>query len=518
MNDHTGKTVPRPPGVRDVLPDEAHAIRQVVGQLEADLERFGYQLVDTPVVEYADLFLTKVGDDLLRRLYEFELRGRSLCLRPEYTAAIARLYVENLQHHPKPIRLQFSGPIFRYETFGSYRSRQTTVVGAELLGASGPVADAEIVGLAHHALRSLGIGEPKLILGNIGLIARCLQHFDLDRQTQQLIIGQIENLRRPDRGRGYVMRQLGTLMESDLDGLLGAALPSEDERPVGIDDGLEAEDEIARVVDVMLGSAVVDSHGSRSLEEIASRLSAKLRRARQREDIVRALEFVEGLCQLHGTPGQVLDVLRERLRGYGAALETLNGLAETIGLLPYYGLREEQIELEVGLARGVAYHTDIIFEIHAPTGPAQHVCSGGRYDDLLQLLGSSQPVPAAGFSIYVEPVIEALDARWRVDASTRQADFLVLAVTNDEVAHSIRAAQALRELGARVELDCRPATSLKTRLGYADKRGFPYAVIVGPDEVESGTLSLREMATKRQTQWPLEDAARLLKELGILTE
>jgi histidyl-tRNA synthetase len=515
MNDHTGKTVPRPPGVRDVLPDEAHAIRQVVGQLEADLERFGYQLVDTPIVEYAELFLTKVGDDLLRRLYEFELRGRSLCLRPEYTAAIARLYVENLQHHPKPIRLQFSGPIFRYETFGSYRSRQTTVVGAEMLGASGPVADAEIVGLAHHALRSVGIGEPKLILGNIGLIARCLQHFDLDRQTQQLIIGQIENLRRPDRGRSYVMRQLGTLMEN-LGGLLGAARPSEDER-VGIDGRPEAEDEIARMVD-LLGSAVIDSHGSRSLEEIASRLSAKLRRARQREEIVRALEFVEGLCQLHGTPGQVLDALGERLRGYGAALETLGGLAETIGLLPHYGLREEQIELEVGLARGVAYHTDIIFEMHAPTGPAQHVCSGGRYDDLLQLLGSSQPVPAAGFSIYVEPAIEALAASEGVDASARQADFLVLAVTDGEVAHSIRAAQALRELGARVELDCRPATSLKTRLGYADKRGFPYAVIVGPDEVESGTLSLREMATKRQTQWRLEDVGRLLKELGVLTE
>src|SRR6266852_3946577 len=106
----------RPPGFYDRTTQEATEAAAVTAELQQMMSRFGYQVVETPLVEYADLFLTKSGDEAINRLFNFEMYGRQLCLRPEFTASAARLYIERYQHELKPIRWQFAGPIFRYES------------------------------------------------------------------------------------------------------------------------------------------------------------------------------------------------------------------------------------------------------------------------------------------------------------------------------------------------------------------------------------------------------------------
>ena len=191
----------RPPGVYDRLPAEAASITAIEAGLSRVIASFGYQQIETPLIEYADLFLTKSGDEAINRLFSFELYGRQLCLRPEFTASAARLYVERFQHEPKPIRWQVGGPVFRYESPQHSHSRQFTMLGVELIGPSGVAGDAETLGLAALGLYALGLNDWTLTVGHVGLAALALDRFDLDRRTRRFLLGQIENLRRSDRGR-----------------------------------------------------------------------------------------------------------------------------------------------------------------------------------------------------------------------------------------------------------------------------------------------------------------------------
>src|SRR5579859_2413110 len=211
----------RAPGFYDRNAAETSAAAYVSSLLQRSMRRFGYIPVETPIVEYVDLFLTKSGDEAINRLFTFEMYGRQLCLRPEFTASAARLYIERYQHEQKPIRWQFAGPIFRYESPQRSHSRQFTMLGAELIGPSGVSGDAEMISMAARGLYDVGLKDWTLVIGHVGLVGQLLDRFALDRRTRRLLLGQIENLRRADRGRPYVIEQLEQLY---------ANLPSQLER------------------------------------------------------------------------------------------------------------------------------------------------------------------------------------------------------------------------------------------------------------------------------------------------
>ena len=153
-------------GMRDVFSAEYAQRRDIQAQLEGHLLRHAYVPVELPILENTELYLRKSGEDIASRLFEFDFKSRRIALRPELTASILRAYVEHLQDEPLPLRLQYAGPVFRYEKPQQNRFRQFTVAGAELLGAAGPLADAEILHLACSGLTALGIRNQRLVLGH----------------------------------------------------------------------------------------------------------------------------------------------------------------------------------------------------------------------------------------------------------------------------------------------------------------------------------------------------------------
>ena len=102
-------------GMRDVFSADFARHRRVQAALESLLRAHAYVPIDLPIVENTELFLRKSGEDIAARLYEFNFRGRRIALRPEITASVLRAYVERLQDEPLPLRIQYSGPVFRYE-------------------------------------------------------------------------------------------------------------------------------------------------------------------------------------------------------------------------------------------------------------------------------------------------------------------------------------------------------------------------------------------------------------------
>src|SRR5262249_53952733 len=124
-----------------------------------------------------------------------------------------RAFVDDLQGHGLPLRLHYAGPIFRYERPSRGRSRQFTVVGVELVGASGTAADAEVLYLACAGLESLGITRYRLVLGHLGAALQLLGQLGMRDHAQGLVLDQMEPIARgradPDAVVARVVDLLG---------------------------------------------------------------------------------------------------------------------------------------------------------------------------------------------------------------------------------------------------------------------------------------------------------------------
>src|SRR3954447_8640728 len=162
-----------PRGTYDLLPEDAALRRRIVEGARALAEGAGFGQIETPVFEDSELFVRTVGeatDIVSKEMYTFEDRsGRSLTLRPEGTAPVCRAYLEHGMHKlPQPVKLWYTGPMFRYEAPQSGRYRQHAQFGLETIGSDDPAVDAELIDLLAHLYARLGLDGIRLHLTSIG--------------------------------------------------------------------------------------------------------------------------------------------------------------------------------------------------------------------------------------------------------------------------------------------------------------------------------------------------------------
>jgi len=162
-----------PKGTYDVLPDDQPLRRWVIARAESVFQLYGYRRIDTPTFEETRLFARGVGEstDIVRKeMYTFDdLGGRSMTLRPEGTAPVARAYVEHGMHTlPQPVKLYYHSPMFRYESPQSGRYRQHHQLGVEVFGSAEPEVDAEVIGVLAALYREIGLEGLDLRLNTMG--------------------------------------------------------------------------------------------------------------------------------------------------------------------------------------------------------------------------------------------------------------------------------------------------------------------------------------------------------------
>ncbi len=161
-------------GTYDVLPERQSSWHLLRDTAERVLGRAGVEELTTPVIEHAELFERSVGAsaDLVvqKEMYRFEDRGgRTLALRPEFTAGVLRSFVEHGMHtRPTPVKLWSLGPAFRAENVQRGRYRQFHQLNCEYLGLPGPLIDAEAIAALHDLLVELGLPELRVALGSVG--------------------------------------------------------------------------------------------------------------------------------------------------------------------------------------------------------------------------------------------------------------------------------------------------------------------------------------------------------------
>ncbi len=167
---------PIPPGALDLTGPAAQTRRRLLRVVADGLERAGYQELLPPTFEYEEVFVRAGGPEVAERLIRFTDRdGRILALRYDFTASLARVAATTLRAAPRPLRLCYSGNVFRQEPDRGGRPRETLQAGAELLGQGDLEADVEIVRLTLDLARSVGLRDFQLNLGHVGVLAPGLQ-------------------------------------------------------------------------------------------------------------------------------------------------------------------------------------------------------------------------------------------------------------------------------------------------------------------------------------------------------
>jgi histidyl-tRNA synthetase len=159
-------------GTHDLWPVDAAQHRRIVDTLKSVSERFGFGEIATPLMEFTPVFQRTLGDTsdiVTKEMYTFADRnGESITLRPEGTAGVARAFISAKAYDQTPLKLWYTGAMFRYERPQKGRQRQFHQVGVEVLGASEPLADVEVLVLAQQFLQQLGITDVQLQLNTLG--------------------------------------------------------------------------------------------------------------------------------------------------------------------------------------------------------------------------------------------------------------------------------------------------------------------------------------------------------------
>ena len=443
-------------------------------RLETFLDRRGYETASTPMLESTDLFLRKSGGELASKMYSFaDPSGRRVSLRPEFTSSIVRAYVEGTLNAQLPLRLQYCGTVFRYEPDES-GPREFLQLGAEVLGADRTAADAEVLAFAAQGLSALGVRGHRLRIGHLGVVNGMLEALQLSERARVFLLGSLADLRQGAKGREQVRERAAQLE------LLGG----HDRRDLsGLAQRLGTAD-AQGMVEGFLAGAVTSTIGQRTPEEVFLRYLRKLRETEDPAQMEQALQFATSLASTAGQPQRALPGLQALLTGHGLPNSLLKPVQDLLKELEAYDLQGAPLVLDLGLARGIAYYTGMVFEIEHPRVKGlPSLGGGGRYDGLVKALGGSKEVPALGYAYALDRVAELLAESFGSDEPQPATRVLVVAA-EATMQQAVATAERLRGQGIPAELDIVSKTEAEAAR-YAKRRGITTVMRVGRDGTTS---------------------------------
>jgi histidyl-tRNA synthetase len=230
------------------------------------------------------------------------------------------------------------------------------------------------------------------------------------------------------------------------------------------------------------------------------------------------VERVLELAAMAGDNRQKLELARERLAEYPQAQEGIRELWDILDHLEAAGFGDRWIRIDLALARGLDYYTGPIFETVVNEPRIGSITGGGRYDNLIGIF-ARQEIPAVGTSFGLERIIDVIEELGMWPDRGTVVEVLVTVFQEDLLAPSLSIAQQLRSSGIRSDLYYDYRSDIGKQLRYADRKGIPVAVIVGPDEVAKGEAIVKVMASGQQRHVPMAEVApevrRVLMEIGL---
>jgi histidyl-tRNA synthetase len=443
--------------MQDAGPNELAARDAATATLRDVFGLRGYERAETPILEQTELYIRKSGGGLSSRLYGFsEPGGFDVSLRPEFTSAILRHAADN-GSTTQSVRLMYDGPVFRYaspEDEDGDKTRQFTQLGAELIGPPAPSADGEIIAMALEGLEALGVGGARVVVGHVGVVMAALTEFNLSERAKLFLINSVSELK-----NGQIdsvtekASALGFISDVVVDNAQAAA---ERERIAAT---------IERVMAEGIGVQLGKNTGARSPEDIVARLARKLSQADSPDDFKRAMAMLTELSRVSGPVDEAIDDSGDVLTVAGLSPDLISDLTGVLASAEVEGVRSDQMSVDFGLARGIAYYTGMLFDIYAGDAREETLGGGGRYDGLTRALGYSRNVPALGFAYNLDAIVAL-----REDKFTSSVDLnLISPAKSGSLNAAVGKARELRASGNRAALDFEISGNLSSGLSDEGK-------------------------------------------------
>ena len=448
-----------PRGLADRGPSEIAATRAMVEKIRDVFERYGFEPVETPAMEYTDA-LGKFLPDQDRPnegVFSFQDDDEQwISLRYDLTAPLARYVAENFDSLPKPYRSYREGYVYRNEKPGPGRFRQFMQFDADTVGSASPAADAEMCMMAADTMEALGIPRGSYVV-------KVNNRKVLDGVMESIGLGGEENAGK----RLTVLRAIDKLDRLGLDGVRqllgegrkdesgdftkGAALSSDQIRPLlgFIDAAIATAVKISQSQNESFdGTADYDKDWP-----IPDEVTAKF----ENNSL-----FVSGKSELQA--------IHELVRGAG------------------YG--DRRVRIDPSVVRGLEYYTGPVYEVELLLDTKDEkgrpvrfgsVGGGGRYDGLVSRF-RGESVPATGFSIGVSRLQAALTMLGKLDTTPEFGPVVVTVFDKDRIADYQKMVALLRAENVRAELYLGNPKNMGNQLKYADRRNSPCVIIQGSDE------------------------------------
>jgi len=447
------KIQPRlPKGMRDYLPADMQRRQYVIAAITDVYQSFGFEPIQTPVLELSETLLGKYGEDAEKLIFNAQHPGgkEALSLRYDLTVPLTRYFAMYENDLPLPFKRYAIAPVWRAERPQRGRFREFYQCDADIIGIVGMEADAEAIAVTVTGIRRLGFTD-----------------FVTKINTRKLLngIGQYAGITGDALGSLY-----RTIDKTDKIGLDGVR---EEFRANGF-----AEAVITRMIDLLAMSAdqIGVEAGRRTITELRTRMADA------------------------PATGEALDDL-ETLLGY---LDDMGGLSAYIGL---------DFTMVRGLSYYTGPIFESILRSDNPEERVGSISGGGRYDDLIGLY-RKESLPTVGTSLGIERLIVIMDERGMYPANLgRTVVQALVTVFNAETrAESMRLATQLREAGLHTELYMQDKP-LGKQINYADKKGVALVAVIGPDELAAGNVKLKRLADGQEIVVPRAEAGERARAL-----
>jgi len=350
----------------------------------------GYVRAEPAILQPAEPFVDLSGEDIRKSLYlTSDASGEELCLRPDLTIPVARDYLAS-PRAGQPAGFSYLGPVFRYR---SGEPSEFLQAGIESFGRQDrAAADAEMLALALEATAAFGVGNVEIRTGDVALFNSLIDALQLYPVWRRRLIKDFN--RKIDLAHDIEQLTLNTAPgRNEYEGVL-AALAGSDRKAA-----------LALVTDLM-SIAGATNVGGRTVAEIADRFleQSTLKAGALPRD---ATTIIKRFLAISGDPGDAVAQLRALAAD--ARLDIAAGidqLESRVGFMAARGIDLHNVRFSTSFGRGLDYYTGFEFELHGHGNGAEPLVAGGRYDGLMTQLGSAAPIPAVGFSVWVEALTQ----------------------------------------------------------------------------------------------------------------
>ncbi len=445
-------------GTQDIFPAQYYLREAAYIKLAEVFERYGYQGIDLPLIESLELHQRKSGDKIIKGMYAFKDYGdRDICLRPEITASVVRAFNSGLENEKRPVKLYYHGYVFRYDKPQEGRYRQFTQTGVEIIGTPSLEYDAEMIKTASECMNALGIKKYEISLSDVSILFTLLDRLGLAKEMKSQVIGYLEDLNKVEDKKEF----LPVIKK----GFKELGIPS---------------------------------------EEVENRDSP----------YGKVLRLILELSGLKGAPPQIFDKLEEVFSHF---IEDERDYPDTAPLrkvcevLNALEIDWKRTNVDFGFGRGLEYYTGTVFEIYCSNlGAANQVCGGGRYDELLTLLGGRGESKSLGFSFGFERILLAAEREEEGKKKNPEnlvngfSQVCVIPISPERVNYAVKISSLFREKGIKTETDFSGRNASKA-IKNAHSRGIAFVVFAGDEEEEKGGFTIKDMKSGKQNFYLLEE-------------